>query len=140
MPNMPTMAGWVARESATQYSYRKVCSLVLALGSSLRAIGVPGDGETGLDSPESWSHQGQAETALSSHGSGHSQPQGGPWPEALGGCILQAPDMGAGAAAVASFEPVSACTGALGRALEIQATWAHQSEPGLLGKSSIRTL
>lgn len=51
-----------------QYSYRKVCSLVLALGSSLRAIGVPGDGESGLDSPEGHSHQGQTEAALSSHG------------------------------------------------------------------------
>lgn len=50
IPNMLMMAGWVARDSATQYSYRKVCSLVLALGSSLRAIGVPGDGKNGFNS------------------------------------------------------------------------------------------
>lgn len=72
IPNMPMMAGWVARDSATQYSYRKVCSLVLALGSSLRAIGVPGDGKSGFDSFESHTKARQ-----SSHRSRQSQMQGG---------------------------------------------------------------
>lgn len=127
IPNMPMMAGWVARDSATQYSYRKVCSLVLALGSSLRAIGVPGDGKREFDS--SGSH---TKARQSSHRCRQSQPQGGLYSKA---CV----DILCGHQ-VWEQELLLVCVLSPGQSRDIQVKWAYQCELGLLGKSSIRAL
>lgn len=43
MPKRPTMQGWQDRCKEMQYSRRKPCSLVEALGITFKAIGVPAD-------------------------------------------------------------------------------------------------
>lgn len=134
IPNIPMMAGWVARDSATQYSYRKVCSLVLALGSSLRAIGVPGDGKRELDSSGSHTpRRHRAAPDLGSHSHREVSSAKFVW--------IYPVDTGSGNRHCqgVSFEPW-ACTRALGRAGTFRIHEPISLELGLLGKSSVRAL